>query len=343
LPGCPLDVSGTTAFLRRYPDGLSDEDHDRLLRASGIATRHFAIDPDDESSRESNASMAAAAGRQALEAAGWRPEEIDLLVVTTVVPDQLMPPTSTLVQALLGIPSCTELEISANCTAPTKALMVACGQIQAGVVRRVLVCSSQFASFGFFPPWLNPEVVSGEQAHLRWILSDGAGAVALEAGEPDIQLRTYVDSCGTKLDPGMVVRIGAAYPDLVGAFASGAQHVTQPRLSALKHGMRLAAAGLECMLRRFELPGAAIDHFIPSVSSVQIADRMKAVFAKLGVRPEAWRTNFERVGYVGSVSIPIVLDELARSGRLRPGDVICTLAEESSKWMFAGSVMRWNP
>jgi len=38
-----------------------------------------------------------------------------------------------------------------------------------------------------------------------------------------------------------------------------------------------------------------------------------------------------------------VLDELARSGRLRPGDVICTLAEESSKWMFAGSVMRWNP
>jgi hypothetical protein len=38
-----------------------------------------------------------------------------------------------------------------------------------------------------------------------------------------------------------------------------------------------------------------------------------------------------------------MLDELARDGTLRPGDVICTVAEESSKWMFAGSIFRWNP
>jgi 3-oxoacyl-[acyl-carrier-protein] synthase III len=76
---------------------------------------------------------------------------------------------------------------------------------------------------------------------------------------------------------------------------------------------------------------------------VLVERMLKSRFANFGIRPEAWRTNYTRVGYVGSVAVPIMLDELARDGRLQPGDVICTVAEESSKWMFAGSIFRWNP
>ena len=86
--------------MAAYPDGLDEHLRERILAETGIATRHFAFDLADPSRRETNTSMAERAARRALEAAGWRPEEVELLVVTTVVPDRLMPPTSTLVCTL---------------------------------------------------------------------------------------------------------------------------------------------------------------------------------------------------------------------------------------------------
>lgn len=343
LPGPPLDRDETRSLLEICQDGLSEIEHERMLASAGIVTRHFAFDPRAGVGRESNASMGAEAGRRALAAAGWQPDDVDLLVVTTVIPDQLMPPTSTLVQERLGIRDCMELEISANCTAPTKGLAFAASQIQIGAVARALVCNVQYISFTFFPPWADPRAIRADQGHLRWHLSDGAGAIAVESGSPGIDLRVVLSSTGTGSPSGMSMPLGATEPDLLRAHRTGLQHATQPRLRVLKEGIRRATVGVDRMLRRAELPGQRIDHFIPSVASVPIARVMQKNLTACGIRPEAWRTNFESVGYVGSVAVPIMLDDLAREGRLRAGDIVCTAAEESSKWMFAGSVFRWNP
>ena len=226
LPGPPIDQEGVRQFLRRYPDGLLKDAQERLLQETGIETRHFAVDLANEARRESNTSMAAAAGRRALAMAGWKPEDVDFLVVTTVIPDQLMPPTSTLVQEALGIPRCAEIEISANCTAPSKGLMVAASQLRLGEYQRALVCSSQYVSFLGLPPWSNPVQMGPHQGHLRWVLSDGAAAIALERGDPDTRLRVWLESTGCGKRSGMSIALGAAGPDLGGAFARGDQHVT---------------------------------------------------------------------------------------------------------------------
>ena len=343
LPGPGLDQDQVRSFLRRYPDGLEESQQEQLIRDSGIEHRHFAIDAESVEKRESNTTMASAAAGRALDAAGWDANDVDLLVVTTPVPDQLMPPTSTLVQQQLGIEQCAEIEISANCTAPTKGLMFAASQLQLGAYKRALICNSQFASFGFVPPWMNPDSMDAEQGHLRWILSDGAGAIALEQGSPDIELQFHLESRGTHLPSGMSIEFGAAQADFAGAFASGRQHVAQNPIKALKNASRFAIEGLARMFEELRLDPASIDHFIPSISSVRVEKWMKREFGKLGVDPKAWRLNFTRIGYVGSVAIPIMLDELASSGELKPGDRVCAIAEESSKWMFAGSTFVWNP
>jgi 3-oxoacyl-[acyl-carrier-protein] synthase III len=344
LPGPPIDQDGVRAFLRRHPDGLGEAMQERLLAESGIQTRHFAIDVHDESRRETNTSMAVEAGRRALAAAGWQPADVELLVVTTVVPDQLMPPTSTLVQEALGIARCAEVEISANCSAPYKGIAFAAGQLRLGECRRALVCCSQYSSVLLRPPWANPARMEPTHGALRWIVSDGAGALALERGEPDTGLRVWLESSGCGERSGMSLALGAAFPDLVGLFERGAHHVVQDDRFVLRVGVRRALDAVERMLRDLGVDPATLDHFLPAVSSMQVARGFERLLAeRCGIRPESWRLGLERTGYIGGVGGLVLLDEMARSGSLRPGATICSFAEESSKWMAAGLALRWNP
>lgn len=343
LPGPPLDADALKAIARRHPDGLSERVCDRLLRETGIRTRHLAFDPADGTARETNTTMATAAGRRALEAAGWQPEDVELLIVTTVVPDHLMPPTSTLVQEALGITRCAELEISANCTAPYKGVATAASMLRLGQYRRALVCSANYVSFLGMPPWSNLDRVGAYQGQLRWILSDAAGALALEAADRDSDLRVWLESSGTGKAPGMTLGLGAAQPDLRGAFDRGEQHVTQNARYVLREAIPFAVDGLQRMLRALEIAPASIDHFLPSVSSMAIAERLRPIGRDIGLRDEAWRIDLPRVGNIGGVTFMVALDEMSRAGELRPGEIVCSFAEESSKWMCAGLVMRWNP
>jgi 3-oxoacyl-[acyl-carrier-protein] synthase III len=75
---------------------------------------------------------------------------------------------------------------------------------------------------------------------------------------------------------------------------------------------------------------------------MQVVRKLQPLLARrCGLRPEVWRMNFTRVGYLGGVTLPFTLGELAREGTLRPDDLICSFAEESSKWMCAGMLFRW--
>jgi 3-oxoacyl-[acyl-carrier-protein] synthase-3 len=343
LPGPPIDCDGVRERLRRWPDSLPERIQDRLLEESGIRTRHFGISLDESTPRETNTSMATAAGTRALTAAGWKPADVDLLVVTTVVPDQLIPPTSTLVQEALGIRACAELEISANCTAPYKGLLAAANQLRLGQSRRALVCSSQFVSFLGIPPWANPAKMTPSQAQLRWLLSDGAGAVALEASEADCGLAVWTESTGSGRASGMEIALGAAHADLASAWSAGHQHVVQTVRRLREDGLRDGLDALTRMLRGLEIAPDAIDHFIPEIPALPFADLGKPLLADaLSLRPSAWRVHLDTIGNVGGATLPIVLDRMVRGRELHPGDLVVSFAEESSKWMFAGAAFRWD-
>ncbi len=343
LPGPALDQEVVRAFLTRFPDKLSAALQDRILTSSGIKKRYFAADAEKAGNNETNATMAAKAGKQALESAQWSPDEVELLIVSTVVPDYLIPPTSVFVQEALDIRRCAEIEVSANCTAPFKAVMIASDAIARGRCHKVLVCMSQLASVLTNPPWANAELMEQHYGALRWVVSDGAVALALEGVPEGMGLQAWTESAGVSKAPGMFLPFGSANPDFRKAFLRGDHHVRQNDRSVLKVGIPLAVEALRRMLTVFHIDPQEIRFFIPGIVSLQLADRLQPIFeSALGISANAWCLDLADIGYLGGVGPFATIHRLIREDQLAHGDLVCAFVEESSKWMAAGIALRWH-
>jgi len=139
---------------------------------------HYAIDPVTREFSDDNITMSVKASLSALEYAGMKAEDIDLICYGSPHQDQ-MPTASTKIQEMLGIESCQEISIHANCTSAYKALHIATELIRRGRACNALVISSNIASSELRAEYYNQQIVDRDSIFLRWFLCDGAGALVL--------------------------------------------------------------------------------------------------------------------------------------------------------------------
>jgi 3-oxoacyl-[acyl-carrier-protein] synthase III len=200
---------------------------------------------------------------------------------------------------------------------------------------------------------MNQAMASTSHAALRYVLADGAGAVVLERdgaherdGAAHVLLGTHVESVGGARKPGMEAGIGVVdatrYRDYFQVFEAGSHHLDQDFAAVLKDAGPLLLDGLLRMLGRLRIDPDDVDHFVWSVPSLQLyagnEERFRSV---LGGRQDRAPFRGARTGYCGGASVLVHLDEMARAGAIRPGEVVAVHAVESSKWMSAGFVVRW--
>jgi len=266
--------------------------------------------------------------------------------------DYQCPPTSVLVQERLGIRRCTEIEIHSNCTGAPKGLQIAVDMLRAGRYRRAAVAYTQLSSAFLRAEYFNPERVRLEHLALRWMLSDGAGAVILDrAGEPPHLLDAYVESSGGERAAGMMGGATGALgaEELLDGrtfcsalHESGRHHVWQDIAEVSREAPRQLVAGLGRMLREMKIPGGDIAHFLLGIPGRHfMTDEMKAFFTEqVGVDPSRVPFDIEEFGYCGGATMFVQFDRLMRSGQARPGALVAAYLEESSKWMSGGFVAR---
>jgi len=261
---------------------------------TGIAQRHIA-----EKSQGSS-DLALQASQRALDAAGLKPNDIDLIIVATSTPDYIFPSTACLLQAKLGVKGCPAFDVQAVCTGFIYALATADAFIKSKMSKCALIVGAEVFS----------RILDWNDRGTCVLFGDGAGAVVLAAGaKPGIHA-SVLHADGSQVDllsvPGNVCGgaiVGSPYLQMNG------QGVFKFAVRVLEEAGRetLAAAGMQM---------SEVDWLIPHQANVRILD---ATARRLGLPPQKLVVTVDHHGNTSAASIPLALDEFVRAGKIRPG------------------------
>jgi len=302
------------ALRRRFAgvEGL-EEVVDRLEASTGIRRRWYA--PEGWAASD----LAVRAGRQALERAGRRPEDVDLVIVGTDSPDYLTPATSVVVQHKLGAVNAGTFDIGCACASFATGLATASGWLAVDSGMRTVLVIGVYMMHKLADP----------DDPMVFFYGDGAGAAVLEAsGEPGL-LAAAAQADGSYARHWGIFAGGTAEPASAEAVAAGrtrvrmlerypseVNHEGWPRLAR-----RLAAEG------GFDL--ADVDLFV--FTQVR-KPSIELVMGELGLPVERAHTIMEEQGYTGSACLGMAFHDAVERGKVGPGDLV----------VFVGSGVGYN-
>lgn len=324
-----------------------------MLAGSGVEYRHFAVNHQTHELTHSVASLGEEACRRALQDANLQPSDIEFLVLSSSNFDKTTPPTSVLLQERLGIESCAEMEIHSNCSGVGKAVMAAFDSLRTGRYKTALVVYPQLSSVYLRSGYMNVNALDKKPAMLRYILADGAGAVVMRTAEsttgevPHEILGAYIESVGGNRPEGMAA--GGGVHDMMGSddqvrqmFTKGSHHLTQDFAAVNRDAGRLLYDGTVRMVNKLGINPKQVDHCVFSIPTKQLyEDNVKRFMEFFSITQDQVKFRARNTGYCGGASMLLHLDEMARNGELKPGQLVVVHSVESSKWMTAGFVVKW--
>ncbi len=309
---------------------LTNADLEKIVETSdewistrtGIRERHIAGDG------ETTASMGAIAAARALAVAGVTADSVDLIVVATLTPDHPMPSTAVLVKEAIGSHRAAAFDLSAACSGFAYAYAVAHGFLTAGLGQRALVIGAESLS----------RVVDWSDRSTCVLFGDGAGAIVLDAldlhDDQNIATRPGTLSFELSADPS-----GAFALWIPGGSGDDADPlIKMDGAKTYVYATRTMAAVATAAIERAGLTVPEVDLVIPHQANLRIIEHVSKA---IGYPMEKIFVNLDRYGNTSAASIPIALSEAVAAGRLKPGDVFCTVAFGGG-YTSGAFVNRWD-
>ena len=247
--------------------------------------------------------LAVHAARHALEAAGARAEDVDLIIVATSTPDMVFPSTAAIVQRKLGVHGCPAFDLQAVCSGFVYALTIADSMIRTGAASKALVIGAEVFS----------RILDFNDRTTCVLFGDGAGAVVLEASNEPGLLATELHADGRHV--GILCTPGSV---------SGGKVIGDPTLKMDGPAVFKLAVGVLDSAARAVLAKAGrtieqLDWLIPHQANIRI---MQSTARKLKLPLEKLVVTVDEHGNTSAASIPLALDHAVRSGKIGRGDTV---------------------
>lgn len=273
--------------------------------------------------------LAAGSGLAAIKDAGLDPSDIDLILVASGSPEMVWPSTACLTQKKLGISGSPAFDLQAACTGFSYGLSVADAMIGCAGYSNVLVIGAEVIS----------RLVDWNDRSTCVLFGDGAGAVVLRPAEPGYGIlanHMAADGGGAEL----LKVSGFAGAETAGEKAeqSSAQTIKMNGNEVFKFAVKTLPDSVETVLLKARVAVDEVDYFVFHQANQRI---IKAATERLGVAAERVIGNIDKYGNTSAASIPLILDEIYRDGRLKRGDIIVTAAFGAG-FTWGANVIRWS-
>jgi 3-oxoacyl-[acyl-carrier-protein] synthase-3 len=362
LPNNPVSNDEMEEYLGMI-DNRPSKARRIVLRNNGIVNRHYALKKGGIPTH-SNAELAAEAVNLLFDDR-FKRENVQLLACGTASPDQIMPSQASMVHGLLNIPAIEIASFAGSCCASIQALKFCYLSVLAGNTQNGIVTGSEILSHWMLSKYFEKEseneaklkenpLIAFEKEFLRWMLSDGAGAVLLEntpAGKHPLKIE-WIDIRSYANEKETCMYAGAdkdADGQLRGWCRFEAEDWLNKSIFSLKQDTRMLGENIVQIGGRFlkevleerKFNIENVDYFLPHLSSEFFRDAIFKELDQIGIPipKEKWFTNLTTVGNVATVSFILMLEELIRKRELKKGQKILIQVPESARFTYAYALL----
>ena len=362
LPNAPVGNDEIDRVLGEL-NGQSLAVKRRVLMNNGITSRHYAIDPATGQLTHTNAGLTAEAIRAACTHGALSTSEIACLACGTSSADQIIPSHASMVHAEIGCPPCDLMATSGVCCSGVTALKYGFLNVAGGLCDNAVVTGSELASPTLRASHFGPQirlshtelekkpVLAFGNDFLRWMLSDGAGALLITPEpNPDgpslridwVDLMSFANESDVcmhfgmrKADDGSVIGYRTVDDDAE-FFRGGYLSLSQDVRILNERLPELMRSAIRRMLQSRDVSADDIDWLLPHYSSQWFRQPLYDGLADLGfeIPWERWFSNLTTKGNTGSASMYIMLEELVAAGKAAAGQRILCMVPESSRMLF---------
>lgn len=318
-----IRIMGTGSYL---PENIvTNDDLARIMDTSdewiasrtGIRARHLVKE-------ETTAQMSAEAAKKALDEAGMKAEDLDLIIVGTLSGDYVTPSTACEVQAILGAEKAVAFDINAACSGFMFAMNTAYAYIHSGIYQNALVIGAETLS----------KLMDWNDRSTCVLFGDGAGAAVVRADKTGLIHFTQgadgskgmVLSCRGRMNNNPLVK-NSVKPD----------YVSMDGQEVYKFAVSTVPASIQKVLEEADLEVTDIKYFLLHQANIRI---IQSVAKRLKADMNKFPATLEHCGNISAGSVPILLDEVHKKGMLQRGDKL-VMAGFGAGLTWSAAVMEW--
>lgn len=324
LVGCGSAMPSTSLSNSDLSRRVETSD-DWIRSRTGIGARRVA------GADESLTVLASRAARTALDHAGWNPADVDLILLATSSPDDLFG-TAPRIQAALGATGAVAFDLTAACSGFLFALITAGQYVASGAVRRALVIGADQLS-----RW-----VDWDDRRTCVLFGDGAAAVAVQAcpAEESGLLGFRMRSDGSRHACLTLAQTESREPllDGISAQKGGFAPIQMNGQEVYKFAVREVPQILADLLEHTNTQAGQLDWLLLHQANQRILD---AVAERFAMAPERVLSNLAHYGNTSAATIPLMLDEAVRDGRVRPGHLLAS-SGFGAGLSWGAALLRWS-
>lgn len=309
-----------TKYSNEYLETILPTNSQWVIENVGIRERRIA------SPNQSTSDLSAIAGQRAIDDAGLKNSDIELIIVATATPDRKAPSTAAFVQHKLKAFNAAAFDLNAVCSGFLFGMSVASQYIASGVYNNILVIGAD--TFSKITDWTKRDAI---------FFGDGAGAAIISSAnvtEGFLAYRLYTDTSNDMLGftiPGGGSEIPLCENNL------NEQYFQMNGKSVYESATRALPSAINQVLSDTGLSVNDIDIMIPHQPSIRI---LKKTAELIGLPFEKVMTNMDKYANTSGGTIPILLDEVNKSGRLKKGNIVL-FAAVGSGWTYGASIIKW--